>query len=117
MGWLVALNPLALKTVSVLLLSWVLYLITIIMLGHTYLGNSMQWQIEDVPLEALKNGTAVAALCLSPLALLADIAVFGAFLYFRPTALDRVRWQGARNKLNRVEPEKSSAAVSTQTSD
>merc|ERR1712217_1000489 len=43
--WLVSLNPLAPKTVLVLLFSWLLYVLWLIILGHTMLGESMQPQM------------------------------------------------------------------------
>jgi len=107
--WLISLNPLALKTLAVLSLSFLAYLITLLVLGHSALGAQMQWQIEGAPLEMAKGSRSLLVLCLTPFALLADASAIWALMYFRPTPLVRARWHSG--KLSRVAPQAAAQAL------
>jgi len=101
---LIALNRLSKLTLLALITSPVLYILTLLVLGHTSLGSWLQPQIAGVPLEVVTNGKAMAALFVAPMALLlVDAAVFLALLQLRPTPLDQVR-RGLENKSSRVSP-------------
>lgn len=89
--WLVALNKLSPWTLLGLLSSPVLYLTTLIVFGHTYLGEWMQPQLAGVPLAVLKDAKAMAALFLAPLALAVDALIYMLILHICPSPLDEVR--------------------------
>jgi len=102
--WLISLNPFNWKTLLVMLFSLVTYVLSLIVLGHTPLGDTMQWQMVGAPLAMMRSGKALACLFLAPLVLLLDALGLWALMYFRPTPLERLRWHRSA-KLSRVKPD------------
>jgi len=88
--WIIALNPFSKSSILVFAFTAFVYLLTLLVLGHTYLGEVMQPEISGA-FEMIFDGRALAVLLLTPLALGLDAAVFGLQRYLRPTPLEKVR--------------------------
>lgn len=102
--WMIALNHFSAITLGSLAISWVLYLIAMLMLCHSFLGEIMQPQIQGSFLDMLQSEKAMIALCLAPLALMFDLMVFLLVKFFGSAPLDRVTGE-VRAKRSRVQVE------------
>mmetsp|Transcript_131570 Transcript_131570/g.380590 ORF Transcript_131570/g.380590 Transcript_131570/m.380590 type:complete len:1115 (+) Transcript_131570:85-3429(+) len=88
--WMIALNRTSAVTLASFLISFVFYLVTMLMLSHTFLGEIMQPQIQGSFADMFASKEAMLALFLSPLALSLDLIIFVLLKLLRPTPLDCV---------------------------
>jgi len=102
--WLVSLNKTNKYVIGVLLLCFVVYLISVLILGHTALGIYMQPQLDAVPIDLFTRMKAILVLFLTPFALLLDAVAFKILHTLRPTPLYLAR-QAYYNKSSQVSPE------------
>lgn len=95
--WMVAMNPFSKPTLGVLIFSYVLYWITLFVMGHG-LGDdpdaawNLQYQINGIPAKMFENTDALLCLLLLPFALLIDLAIYVIDKFMRPFPLDKARW-------------------------
>jgi len=90
--WIVSLNRFSPMTLFVLSFSFVLYIFTLLVLGHTMLGEMMQPQMEGVPIKMLSSPKALAAVGITAVVVLTVDALLNELsICLRPLPLDNVR--------------------------
>jgi len=89
--WMIALNRLSPITVGAVMVSLLIYIITMLVLCYMSLGVFLQPQIENAIGDMFQLEKAIVAVLLAPFALFFDLAVYMMIRFAHQSPLDRVR--------------------------